>query len=279
MKCLLCIVFLIVSLLGQLVMVVTPAAAQGTPLTDTHLHYSHDAWTVYPPAEAIALLRKANLKRAFVSSSSDDGTQMLLKEAPDLVIPVLRPYSRRGQISTWMDDPGSLELLTSRLAKNRYAGIGEFHAFGDDIKKDVLRGVLELAKKYDLFLHAHSDAAAVELIFEQYPKARVLWAHSGFENVSTIRDMLSRHPMLWADLAFRSEHINGEEVDPQWQDLFEEFPDRFMVGTDTFAPERWSYVVPHARTSRTWIGSLSKELEEKIAWRNAEALLARYLEK
>jgi len=254
------------------------ASADAIPVTDTHLHYSHDAWDVYPPAEAIALLRKAGLKRAFVSSSSDDGTQMLVKEAPDLVIPVLRPYSRRGQISTWMDDPASLELLTSRLNKNRYAGIGEFHAFGDDINKEVLQGVLALAKKYDIFLHAHSDAAAVDLIFQHYPEAHVLWAHSGFENVSTIRDMLQRHPKLWADLAFRSEHIDGESVDPQWRDLFVEFPDRFMVGTDTFAPERWSYVIAHARTARTWLDSLENELAEKIAWRNSEALLAKYLD-
>jgi len=253
------------------------ASADAMPVTDTHLHYSHDAWDVYPPAEAVALLRKAGLKRAFVSSSSDDGTQMLVKEAPDLVIPVLRPYSRRGQISTWMNDPASLELLTGRLAKNRYAGIGEFHAFGEDINTDVLQGVLALAKKYDIFLHAHSDAEAVDLIFKNYPEAHVLWAHSGFETVSTIRDMLKRHPKLWADLAFRSEHIDGETVDPEWQDLFEAFPDRFMVGTDTFAPERWSYVIPHAQRTRTWLDSLSDELAEKIAWRNSEALLAKYL--
>jgi len=232
------------------------ASADTMPVTDTHLHYSHDAWDVYPPAEAVALLRKAGLKRALVSSSSDDGTQMLVKEAPDLVIPVLRPYSRRGQISTWMN---------------------EFHAFGEDINTDVLQGVLALAKQYDIFLHAHSDAAAVDLIFQHYPDAHVLWAHSGFENVSTIRNMLKRHPKLWADLAFRSEHIDGESVDPQWRDLFEEFPDRFMVGTDTFAPERWSYVIPHARTTRTWLDSLNDELAEKIAWRNSEALLAKYL--
>ena len=32
-----------------------------------------------PPPEAIKVLRQAGLKKAFVSSSSDDGTQMLLQ--------------------------------------------------------------------------------------------------------------------------------------------------------------------------------------------------------
>ena len=40
-----------------------------------------------------------------MSSSSDDGTQMLYKAAPDLIVPVLRPYRRRGEIGTWMRDP------------------------------------------------------------------------------------------------------------------------------------------------------------------------------
>ena len=50
-----------------------------------------------PPKAAIEILRKAGSKGAMVSSSSDDGTQKLYAEAPDLVIPVLRPYRQRGE--------------------------------------------------------------------------------------------------------------------------------------------------------------------------------------
>ena len=49
------------------------------PVIDVHIHYSQDAWSMLPPPEAIKVLRRAGLKKAFVSSSSDDGTQMLLK--------------------------------------------------------------------------------------------------------------------------------------------------------------------------------------------------------
>jgi hypothetical protein len=45
------------------------------PIFDAHLHYSHDAWERLPPKDAVALLRQAGLKRAMVSSSSDEGTQ------------------------------------------------------------------------------------------------------------------------------------------------------------------------------------------------------------
>ena len=76
----------------------TPAPAQSPrPIIDVHIHYSQDAWGMLPPPEAIKVLRQAGLRKAFVSSSSDDGTQMLLKAAPDLIVPVLRPYRSRGE--------------------------------------------------------------------------------------------------------------------------------------------------------------------------------------
>lgn len=249
-------------------------AAERLPITDTHLHYSHDAWEVFPTDAAIALLKEAGLKRAFVSSSSDEGTQRLYKAAPDLVVPVLRPYRRRGEIATWMHDETRVAMLTELLAKNRYAGIGEFHAFGDDIRTDVLRGVIRLANEHDVFLHAHSDAAAIDLIFEEDPEAIVLWAHSSFVHPGKVAEMLRKHQNLWADLAFRSEQGQNGKVPVAWRAVFEEFPERFMLGTDTFTPERWPYVPAHADWSRAWLADLPPDRAENIAWRNAERLLA-----
>jgi predicted TIM-barrel fold metal-dependent hydrolase len=262
-------------ILGAAISTLVPThAAEPLPITDTHLHYSHDAWEVFPTEAAIALLREAGLKRAFVSSSSDEGTQRLYKAAPDLVVPVLRPYRRRGELYSWMHDDARVAMLTELLARNSYAGIGEFHAYGDDIKTDVLKGVIALAKQYDIFLHAHSDAAAVDLIFEQNPTAGVLWAHAGFVLPEDIAAMLRKHRNLWADLALRSEQGYQGKIQPEWRALFEEFPDRIMVGTDTYTPERWPYVVAHAGWSREWLQDLPQDIAENIAWRNAERLLA-----
>jgi len=127
------------------------------PLVDAHIHYSHDAWENLPPPKAVEVLRAAGLKRAMVSSSNDDGTQKLYDEAPDLIIPVLRPYRRRGETSSWVNDITVVDMLRERIANYSYAGIGEFHAFGDQIELPVLQGVIDLAAKHDLFLHAHSD--------------------------------------------------------------------------------------------------------------------------
>ena len=89
------------------------------PIFDAHLHYSHDAWESVPPEKAIAILRKAGLKRALISSSGDDGQQRLYALAPDLVIPELRPYRSRGEIGSWVRDASVIPYLEERLKKFR----------------------------------------------------------------------------------------------------------------------------------------------------------------
>ena len=244
------------------------------PLADVHIHYSHDAWEMLPAERAVQALRDAGLAKAFVSSSSDEGTQMLFDAAPDLVVPVLRPYRKRGEIASWLHDDSVLKHIEDRLSRYRYAGLGEFHAFGDDVDLPVMQRVIELAREHGLFLHAHSDREAVERIFAADPEAIVLWAHSGFEGPEVVREMLGRFPNLWADLAFRTEHAPDGTLDPVWRQLFLDFPERFLLGTDTFTPERWHYVADHAAWCRQWLSDLPDSVAEMIARENAESLLA-----
>ncbi|MCR9139444.1 MAG: amidohydrolase family protein [Alphaproteobacteria bacterium] len=255
--------------------VVRTAHAEELPIFDAHIHYSHDAVRLVPPEEAIKVLRAAGLSKALVSSSDDNGTQLLFEAAPDLIVPSLRPYRRRGEISSWMHDPTVIDYVEDNLAKNKYFAIGEFHAYGDDINTPVLQRIIALAKEHNLLLHAHSDAEAIDLIFESYPDALVLWAHSGFDRPEEVRKVLERHENLWADLAFRSDQSRGGKVAADWLSVFSAFPERFMVGTDTFAPERWYYVEDHANFSREWIASLPEALVEKLAYRNAEDMIKR----
>ena len=91
--------------------------AEELPVFDAHLHYSHDAWESVPVEDAIALLRKAGVRRALVSSSGDEGQQRLYRAAPDLIIPELRPYRRRGEIGTWFRDESVIPYLEEKLRK------------------------------------------------------------------------------------------------------------------------------------------------------------------
>lgn len=249
-----------------------PAGAADLPIFDSHLHYSHDAWTVVPAPQAIEILRRAGLKRAMISSSDDDGTQRLHALAPDLVLPVLRPYRKRGDISTWVRDDTVIDYLTARLARYRYVAIGEFHLYGADADLPVVRRMVELAKQHGLYLHHHGDVDALERLYRHDPDARILWAHSGFIRPEEVTAMLRKHKQLWADLAFRNDHNSGGKVEPSWRAAFLEFPDRFLVGTDTFTPERWHYVVEHARNARGWLSDLPPDVAERIGWRNGDSL-------
>jgi hypothetical protein len=214
------------------------------------------------------------VRRALVSSSGDEGTQRLADAAPDLILPSLRPYRSRADVSTWVRDPTVAPFLEERLAKHRYVAIGEFHVYGADADLPVMRRAVELARQHRLVLHAHGDADAIERLFRQDPGARILWAHSGFTDAASVRAMLAKHGSLWCDLAFRSDPGSGGKVAPEWRALFTDYPDRFMVGTDTYTPERWLYVGEHAKWARAWLADLPAPLAERIAWKNGEALFA-----
>ncbi len=260
-----------------LTLVLTAFSAQAQhrqPIADAHIHYSHDAWSVVPPAAAIAILKQAGVAMAFVSSSSDEGTQKLYRLAPDLVVPILRPYRKRGETGSWYRDPTIIDYVEARLKANIYAGIGEFHVNGEDADLPVVRRMVELARDKGIFLQAHSDAAAVQRMFAQDPQARILWAHCGFEPLGTIRAMLNKHDNLWCDLSFRSEHDRGGILDPDWRQVFMDFPDRFMLGTDTYTPDRWSYVVEYADRARDWLKDLPPDVALRIAMGNARKLAA-----
>ena len=252
-------------------------SAAELPIFDAHVHYSHDAWDMLPPKDAIALLRKAGLRRAMLSSSNDEGQQRLYAEAPDLILPSLRPYRSRGDTGIWMRDASVIPYLEERLKKFRYVAIGEFHLYGADADLPVPRRMVQLAKQYKLFLHAHSDGDAIERLFKQDAEARILWAHSGFERPEKVVEVLRRHQNLYCDLAFRGDQASGGKVTAEWRAAFLEFPDRFMVGTDTYTPERWHYVVEHARFSRQWLADLPADVAERIAFRNGETLFGSML--
>lgn len=268
--------FVMCACLGSFISYTITGAAQtntALPIADAHVHYSHDSVELTPPERVIEIMRSANLKFALVSSSDDNGTQLLSELAPELIVPGLRPYRRRGETRTWFTDNKALEYVEKLLEKNVYASIGEFHLYGKDAELDIPKRIVELAEEYNLILHAHSDADAVERLLAQSETVQVIWAHSGFDSPEDISEMLTRHDRLWADLAFRSEVGSGGALSKEWRKLFEDHPNRMMLGTDTFTPERMYFIPEHAAGSRVWLNTLPAKLAQNIAWKNAFDLI------
>jgi hypothetical protein len=243
------------------------------PLFDAHIHYNHDAWKVVSPKEAIERLRKAGVVRALVSSSSDDGTQKLYAQAPDLIVPELRPYRKNGEITRWLRDESIIAHVEQRLKQHKYVALGEFHVSGANADLPVVRRIVQLAKQHKLMLHAHSDADAVERLFHEDPEARIIWAHAGYEKPPVVGEMLRRYKNLWAELSSRDDVAPNGRLVQEWREVLLEFPDRFMIGTDTYIPERWNLIDASARETRRWLSELPIEVAERIAFKNGEALL------
>jgi predicted TIM-barrel fold metal-dependent hydrolase len=222
-------------------------------------------------------LRKAGIQRALVSGSGEGAAQMLYEADPELVIPALRPYRSRGTTGSWMHDTTVVPYLKKHLAQFRYVAIGEFHLQGAEADLPVVREVVQLAKQHDLMLHVHSDADAIERIFQQDPGAHILWAHAGFEYASQVRSLLERYPNLWADLSFRREIYTNNRFLQGWRKLLIEHADRFMLGVDTYTPQRWLRIRNVMNWQRSLLDALPDDVARRIRFDNGERIIARRL--
>jgi hypothetical protein len=251
------------------------AAADDIAIVDTHVHYSQNSWQEYTPGAVLLLLSDAGVRRAFFSSTPDEGTIRLYDMAPDRIVPVLRPYRQPGELSSWFQDPTVVPYLEQRLARPVYRGIGEFHLTGAEARAPVVRQVAELASRHGLFLHCHCDAEAIAILAGLAPGVTVLWAHAGMSAApAEVGQLVDAWPNLVVELALRSDVAPGGQLDPAWRDLFVRHADRFMVGTDTWIPSRFAEYVDVQNRARTWLRQLPPDVANRVASENAE-LLAR----
>ncbi|MEQ1880867.1 MAG: amidohydrolase family protein [Burkholderiales bacterium] len=261
------------------------AAAQAEemlPLFDGHIHYSIGATEKYSPEQIIDILDRAGIRQALLASTPNDGTIELYKRYPSRFIPELRPYRKTRDLASWSierrswyRDPETVTFIEQELKRGIYRGIGEFHLDGEEADSPVIRRIVEISAVNKLWLHAHSDAVAIEKLFALDPKAHIVWAHAGMsEPTETVDRMLGRFPALWADLSYR-DVAHGGALDPAWKALFLKYPDRFIYGSDTWIPPRWEEVEALTRDARGWLAQLPRELAENIAWRNAGRIFAK----
>jgi hypothetical protein len=253
-----------------------PARAEPLPIFDAHIHYSQPDWSVMSPERALAILKSANVRRAIVSSTPDDGTLRLWDKDPALVVPFLRPYRTRADMSGWPRDPGVAAHVEARLARGIYKGIGEFHLSADDVEAPVVRRLAELAARHELFLMAHVDDVAVERLLTVYPAVKILWAHAGMSApAATVGRLVDRFPRLWVELSLRSDVAPGGTLGAEWRALFVRHADRFLVGTDTWVTSRWEALPDWLRDVQGWLAQLPRDVAERIAYRNGERLFVR----
>jgi predicted TIM-barrel fold metal-dependent hydrolase len=131
----------------------------------------------------------------------------------------------------------------------------------------------------------HESIAAFERLLSHNPKAAIIWAHAGSDNTGfrtpdLCRRLLQAHPNLYMEIkvdpvdpGLTPPLVNGATgaIRPDWLKLYQDFPDRFLVGTDQHYPEpkaaaqRWQAVV-------LLLNQLPAGLREKIAYENPRRL-------
>lgn len=130
------------------------------------------------------------------------------------------------------------------------------------------------------------NVAAFERLLEHNRRARIMLAHAGWDvtgqwTVALSRRLLARHSNLYMSLklspspADKSMPVGPQGVRPDWAALIAEFPDRFVIGSDSFfaAPGAGGPgTVFRLPPTKLMLEGLPLELAERIGWRNAATL-------
>ncbi len=268
------------------------AADYSGPLFDTHLHYNEEARSPYPLDEVLSRMKRNGVKAIVANSRPNDGTRALAAARAQTdaagvsVVPFIRLYRNRADYTGWFADESIYEMVQTEFARGTangpYKGIGEFHLYdSSNANGAVARKLMAFAEQKNLAVLAHVDDAAIDLLMANTPSkgqmARLIWAHTGIGGapVARVNELLTRYPLLMGELSYRPGLTCADgRLCPEWRALLLKFPDRFMIGSDTWINARWQEYDELMKGYRTWLGDLPADVASGIAWDNAARLFA-----
>jgi predicted TIM-barrel fold metal-dependent hydrolase len=174
------------------------------------------------------------------------------------------------------------------------------------VDSEAMQIVFQLSAETGVPFLLHHEAEdellpELERMLAKYPKAKVIWCHAGrnrnpdkwrtFRTPDALRALLKKYPNLYFDLVQSKPGSKyrvtgyvegimydvsslGVSLDAEWKRLFEEFPDRFVIGSDinTGRFDNYDRVMETFRT--IVFKGLRKDAAEKMAFRNAWKLMS-----
>lgn len=270
------------------------AAADYTgPLFDAHLHYNEEARDgkqgPHPLDDVLARMKRNGVRAIIANSRPNDGTHALSSSAQTraagvTVVPFVRLYRNRADYGNWFRDESIYTMVQAELARGTgagpFRGIGEFHLY-DSANADgpVARKLMQLAEENQLAVLAHVDDRAVDLLMahtaSRGQRLRLIWAHTGIGGapVARVDQLMAKYPLLVGELSYRPGlTCEAGKLCPEWRQLLLKYPDRFVIGSDTWVNQRWLYYDEQMGGYRTWLGELPADVARKVAWGNAAGL-------
>lgn len=204
---------------------------------------------------------------------------------------------------TGLVDPSSIAFVEmfafadQMLSKREAYGFGELHIdnsksfsthqFARKIQFDnpVARKMFELANKHGAVLQFHmqgDDSANNEELskyLNEFPNAKVVLSHlMPWSKQLLLRELLSKHKNLYMELSAKGSVLGAREAAQVFNrngpkayrlDLIEEFPDRFMLGSDTHAPNENKYDDVISEIREGLLPYLRPDTLKKVAYQNA----------
>ncbi len=133
----------------------------------------------------------------------------------------------------------------------------------------TVRAMYNLVARHNAFHTIHMESSVnsiieLEELLASDRRGRILWNHCGTLNgAELVRELLERHPNLFCELSVRYPPVNLRyspakkrpshdiftEEGPigTWAEVIEQFPDRFMIGTDTTNRGEYAEAIRTAR--------------------------------
>jgi hypothetical protein len=277
------------------------AADYSGPLFDAHLHYNQEACVhSVPPApcahsieDVLARMQRNGVRGILANSRPNAGTRALAsateqtRAAGVTVVPFVRLYRNRADYSNWFRDETIRTMVLDELASGTpsgpFRGLGEFHLYESaNANGPVSAKLMQLAAERGLAILAHVDDDAIDLLMAHVKTAsaapkgfRLIWAHTGIGGASIERvdALMSRYPQLMGELSYRPGlTCEGGQLCPAWRALLLKYPDRFLIGSDTWVNARWDSYDALMQGYRAWLGGLPADVASRIGWDNAAAV-------
>jgi hypothetical protein len=143
----------------------------------------------------------------------------------------------------------------------------------------------ELASFHNNAPQLHANIPAFERLLSHNPHGNIVWAHEGWDNtggrtVELSRRLLKAHPNLYMEIKidpvepgknYILANAGSGAIKPEWLQLFKDFPDRFVIGSDQVYPEPKGQP-QHWQSSVTLLNQLPADLRKKIAFENTARL-------
>ena len=266
------------------------------PLIDAHTHLRLADGP--PIAELMALYDGAGVRGVLLFGEPWPIATGARDRYPERAVPFLAEGYANAlhPDSSYVNPPGLEQLLAGRFVR----GLGEVicrhspyqlgpaggyaSAPANNVPADhpALVEAYRLAGRYGAPVNVHQEwffADELERAVRAAPETTFVWAHTGHGPPAVARGMLERNPNLLADLSARTPWLGPGTVllrpngllDGEWSALLHDFPDRFLIGLDLFAPAHYrsAYVNQTVGYYRALLGQLDPPVADQVGYANA----------